>query len=311
MTHLGAIAAVAVWLAACGSPLPTATPTPLVSASPGTTPTATAPPPTAPPLDHPTGATDVVLRMSSGGGLPLSAGPTYSAPPTFTLYGDGRVIYLSGVTAWGAPPADILVAHMTEDQISSLLDYALTTAGLASARSSYEESGVYDAGTTYFDVRAAGLDKSVAVYALGFEAADGPDLVARRGFEALSNLLGQFPGEVAAGNAVALGTYEPSAYEVTLDRRFGPGNTANSPWPWTDLQPVDFGAIPPMGSASRQVTAAQGATVLALGLWSNLIVTGPDEILYQIKIKPLLPDEIDRDTGQGPLLELPLANAGR
>src|SRR3954468_13768437 len=100
--HLGALAAAsfAVIVAACfasgaaspassapptgpgsGAPSPSATPP---SASPSVVPAGT--------IDHPTGATDVILRYDEGGGVVM---PAFAATmvPWFTLYGDGTMIF--------------------------------------------------------------------------------------------------------------------------------------------------------------------------------------------------------------------------
>ena len=70
-----------------GSPSPTASST----ASP--TPTV-APSPTfgADQIEHPTGATDLVLRAEQGGGF-VPFGFMVTQAPVFTLYGDGTVIF--------------------------------------------------------------------------------------------------------------------------------------------------------------------------------------------------------------------------
>ena len=45
----------------------------------------------APAIGHPTGATDVVVRVSTGGGfVPVQV--NLRALPSFTLYGDGTVV---------------------------------------------------------------------------------------------------------------------------------------------------------------------------------------------------------------------------
>ncbi|OFW54752.1 MAG: hypothetical protein A2146_01245 [Actinobacteria bacterium RBG_16_67_10] len=276
MTRRLVAAAAAFLLVGCGPVVPT--PTGLVTPSPSPSMW----------IDHPTGVTDVVLRMSSGGGLPYYIGPTYTRPPQFTLYGDGRVIYL----VVGDQPPLLRQARLSEDQVGALLEYALGEAGLAMARAQYDEPGIYDVGTTRFVINAGGFNKSVAVYALGFYREDGPDQEARHAFEALAEKLDGFGEDVAAGNVVDLGEFTPSAYGVTLDRRFGPEVTGRAPWPWADLQPADFGPVKEMGSADRIVDTEHGAAVLALGIWDALIVTGPDDVIYQIKIRPLLPDEL-------------------
>ena len=94
-TTLAAIVA-AVALAACtGTTTPSASASP--SGSPGGSPGPSAAPSASPSsavgaIDHKTGATDVVLRLESGGGfVPIDF--LASQAPTFTLFGNGVIVF--------------------------------------------------------------------------------------------------------------------------------------------------------------------------------------------------------------------------
>ena len=70
-------------------------------------PTGSAPPasPTQSGIDHPTGATDVVLRMEEGGGfVPIDFAA--SQAPVFTLYGDGQIVFQPLVETFPEPDAN-------------------------------------------------------------------------------------------------------------------------------------------------------------------------------------------------------------
>src|SRR5262249_15209572 len=72
-----------------GSPAPGSASPP--ASSPSFTPTSTAAP-TVGAIDHPTGATDVVLRLEQGGGFaPIEM--NVAEAPIFTLYGNGVIVF--------------------------------------------------------------------------------------------------------------------------------------------------------------------------------------------------------------------------
>src|SRR6185503_10994020 len=121
-----AAASLVFLLAACnpagGTPGPSSGP----SAGPSDQPTPTA----VAGIEHPTGAKDVVLRFEEGGGfVPIDFIATQA--PSFTLYGDGTVVFRDGQ----APPPDAVgsvirsvpfqTVKIDEEGIQALLEYAL------------------------------------------------------------------------------------------------------------------------------------------------------------------------------------------
>src|SRR5688572_30889912 len=103
MTKTAALLALALTtvLAACYAG-PGASPSPTTPPGPTPTPSPT-PSPTFGPNDisHPTGRTDIVLRMEQGGGM--MAFGFFTQSPSFTLYGDGTVIFKPMDTRAGDP----------------------------------------------------------------------------------------------------------------------------------------------------------------------------------------------------------------
>ena len=77
-------------------------------------------------IDHPTGSTDLLLRVSDEGGF---VAPEYllTAAPAFSLYGDGTVVTQGAQTEIYPGPAlpPLIVTHITEDGIQALLRAAL------------------------------------------------------------------------------------------------------------------------------------------------------------------------------------------
>jgi hypothetical protein len=246
-------------------------------------------------LDHPTGATEVVLRMHRQGGF-LWPGTTLDVAPTFTLYGDGTVIYTADEALGGNDPRrGLRVARMTEEQVAALIAFALGAGGLAEAAEAYTDVPVADATGITFTIDAAGISKTVGVYALG-EGLDepGPETAHRQRFLRLFELLASFGDEVARGNATDAGAYEPEAYRVTLFPDEFDELQVTGDWPWEDLEPADF-QRDRSGFGVGTVTPAQAEALskVAGGDMGEPVVVGPDGVQYLIRFRPLLPDEIE------------------
>ena len=244
-------------------------------------------------IQHPTGATDIVLRMEQGGGfVPMNFLLTQA--PQFTLYGDGTVIFQQ-VDNRGAPfgtTANLpwLIGHLDEEGIQALLRFALSTGRLANAKDNYENPMIADAGTTIFNLNAAGLEKVVNIYALGLDDMQGvPDQADRAGLSQLAAVLNDFGTQDGLGDVVA---YEPEFYRVILVEAFGEPVGAPLEWPWTDVTLDNF----PSGDEPGGIAHLDAEHVAKLidvpngghiGVW----VEDPDGNLVQLAVRPLLPDE--------------------
>jgi hypothetical protein len=282
----------ALSLMACTAGPPLVSPTSPPAASP--TPPATPSPAPSPAVERPTGATDVVLRMQRLGGF-LWPGMTADVAPDFTLYGNGTVIYLHEEPRPGALPVRTLrLAQMNEEQIDALLEFALGSGGLANAPELYSDVELADAMTTRFTIDAGDVQKEVSVYALGEWEEPGPDAAHRQSFLRLQGMLGDFQAQVERDNATDAGVFEPDAYRLTLIADEFDELEPTAEWPWPDLAPDDF-ERDQSGFGVRTVTAEQGlaAAELPVGDHDAPVVVGPDGVQYMIRIRPLLPDELD------------------
>ncbi len=280
-----------------------ATPEPTTTATPTAIPRATfTPRPTSTPagtIAHPTGATDVVLRMEWGGGfIPMQAAATQMAQ--FTLYGDGTVVFkplpaTSGVD-FNAPNPPFLTGHMTDQDIHELLAFALNDGGLANARTSYDFPGIADAGSTIFTVNADGVDKRVSVYALFESTNDGPDRADREALNKLQQRLNGFETEARGGAVDPISDYDPDVYKVMMFDASG-GNTPAGvepiAWPWKDILPSDFVAADQSAWAAKNLNRDQTAklTDVPNGGQMSIWVKTPDGTLVDFSVRPLLPDE--------------------
>ena len=282
-----------------GSPSGDASPGPSGSATPGSSagPSAT-PSPAVGAIEHPTGERDVILRMESGGGfVPMEF--SASQAPTFTLYGNGVVVFVPTVTTFPEPDANGVsrpVAWRTgtldESQVQELLDFALTNGGLGTARAEYTAGGIADAPTTIFTVHAGGIDKTVAVNALAEESQPGPDSLARAAFWTLAQRLQDFD----RGGSIPSDIYQPERFRGVLIEREAQLGIAITPWPWPSLTAADFTGGPPENPGfPRRVLS--DADVTALGLANieagvqGLTLKAPDGKLYSFILRPLLVDE--------------------
>jgi hypothetical protein len=273
---------------------PSNDPTTLPATPPGPTQTPTpVPTPTLNPeqIQHPTGATDIVLRMEEGGGF-VPFGFFITQAPQFTLYGDGTVIFQQIDNRQGSfdlPKLPWLVGHVDEEGVQALLQFALSTGRLLNAKESYDNPMVADAGSTIFTLNAGGLSKVVNVYAL-FEMPDpGPDAADRAGFSQLRSALIDFQNQEGIGE---LTEYVPDFYKVVLLEGFGEPTGEVADWPWDDLTTDDFPAGDEPGGiaildaehVSKLMDVPNGGTP---GIW----VHDPDGTLVQLGVRPLLPDE--------------------
>jgi hypothetical protein len=283
--------------------------TPPASQPPTAAPTPAGPTPTPSPsptptfgegqISHPTGATDIVLRMETGGGF-VPMGFMLTQAPTFTLYGDGTVIFQPIDTRENAGPFGSQaylpwqVGHLTEESVQALLQFALSTGRLANARENYDNPMIADAGTTTFNLNAGGQQKVVSIYGL-FEMPDasGPDAVDRAGFAKLQAALIDFQNQEGLGD---VSDYDAAFYRVILVDGFGEPVNEPGEWPWSDMTLDDF---PPQGDEAGRILNLDKEHVSKLletpngghpGVW----VTAPDEeTLVMFGVRPLLPDEIE------------------
>jgi hypothetical protein len=295
MASLLAPALALVVMAGCsagGGALPSAAPSGATTAMPSSTP---APAGT---VEHKTGATDIVLRYSEGGGFIMPAFQATQAP-FFTLYGDGRVVFRNPML--DLPPAQgsvapfnpMRTARLTEDQIQSLLVRALGDGGLAGARARYDNPLVADAGTAEFSIDAGGITKTVSVYALGMETQGGADAPARTAFQNLAARLSDFD----QGGTFPSQVYVPTAYRaILLD---GQGIVAPDirDWPWPSVGIDGFKAdADPNGLPfpHRTMTADEIGQLELSGIeggFQGLVLRGPAGKVYTLSVRPLLPGD--------------------
>jgi hypothetical protein len=242
-------------------------------------------------IDHPTGATDIVLRVGEEGGFMMMEA-VMSRLPAFTLYGDGLVITAQVPPAKGEaglnglPQQVLRETRLTEDRVQDLLHYAIFDGMLGVSKEEFPVL-VMDVPTTVFELHAGGIDKVVKVAGIGMDPQPGPDAATLRALARLAERLGTIAGDtdyVAPASVAILAQTEPA-----------PG-TAVADWPWPDLAPAAFVAPPPndpFGFTSHLLTDAEATAVGIENGASTAPATyrAPDGKAYVVVVRPALPEE--------------------
>jgi hypothetical protein len=128
-------------------------------------------------IRHPSGATDVVLRVTVDGGF-VPVQTSLATLPTFTLYGDGRVVVPGAQIQISPAPALVALAvrRLPERQVQALLRRATQSGLLARRAIDYGDMGsigVSDMPTTSVELHAAGRTLERAAYALAVTPSGG------------------------------------------------------------------------------------------------------------------------------------------
>lgn len=251
-------------------------------------------------IDHPTGATDVVLQLDEGGGF-IPPGFLLTEAPIFTLYGTGAVIFRDPAAQPSPPAAGVWklpsfrTAALSESQVQALLRFALGPGGLAVAGKRYDPGTVADAGTTTFTIRATGMTKTVSVVALGIATPTGADGAIVGALASLRDRM------LATGRELAAPTvWVPERYRaVLLDSGLGDSSSPSVSWPWPELTPADFRppSDPGRPRFPTHVLSANEAASIGIsgfeGGLEGLRVVAPSGTTYGLVLRPLLPDEAE------------------
>ena len=253
-------------------------------------------------IAHPTGASEVVLRVVTGGGfVPIQY--NYTMVPEFTLYGDGRIIAPGPTTMQypGAALPNLQTAKVSEDVIQEMLA-AAKEAQLFRNGVDYGQPGVTDVGTTTITINAGGTTYKSAVYALGFDSAGG------------SGLTMQQQQERAAANDFRTKLTDPAnfsapqpaweAYDFTALKVFSQAidttaETASTevrpnhlPWPLADLATSGTAVENTQGLRQLVLSGDDLATIKPLlQQATEITIWESGAAKYDLWLRPLLPDE--------------------
>ena len=289
---LPALLTVACQAAPTGAPSSPVLPHPSGGPSEGPTAGSTAAPTIEGAIAHPTGPMDVVLRIEETGGL-MAVESSLTYTPTFTLYGDGTVIWRDN---FAMPPdsgdnlirpTPLLVTRLDEGTMQVLLAEAIGPGGLGVAVGPYNEMMGADIPSTIFTINAGGIPepKRVEVVALSPEAHP-------KNLQVVTALAGLAEKLRAFDTLVNEQPYVPTGYNGVLmptEQAFGPVVD----WPWPDIKPAEFGGDNEF-FRTRQLTvddvAALGIDNIGSGVSGFVLQQGDD--LFNFALRPLLPDDL-------------------
>jgi hypothetical protein len=280
--------ALAALLAACGGSA--AAPSKGGSAA-SADPAGGSPVPDAELIDHPTGPTDIVLRVGEEGGFMMME-TVMARVPRFTLYGDGRVIISAPAeSAKAAPgnglPAEVLrETRLTEDEVQAVLRSALVEGKVGIAKEAFPVM-VMDVPTTVIELQAGGVAKRIEVAGLGMDPPPGPDAAVLTALAELVERLVAIPTDADYA--------APASVAVLAQTEPAPG-TATRVWPWPDTAPRAFIQPPPddpFGFTSHLLTAAESEAIGTApgGAAGPFTYDSPDGKSYVVVVRPALPEE--------------------
>lgn len=248
-------------------------------------------------IAYPTGPDDLVIRVATGGGF---VPPTYTltALPSFSLYGDGRLVSVGPQIEIYPGPAlpSLWQQTLTPAAVSALLAEA-ERAGVFDDLVLDDFCGVADVGTTTIVAVADGVRHASSVYALGMDTAMCQDDVAAR--ERLTAFVNRL-SDLSWLPAGSVGEPEPYVFDAIaiIAEPYGEGDPelpqqeiawplATSPGTFAEIGDglelrcgtvtgTDLDTLRPLLEQSNQRTpwTAQGET-------------------YLLSLRPLLPDEAD------------------
>jgi len=251
-------------------------------------------------IAHPTGANEIVLQVTHGGGfVPVEYNLTMV--PQFSLYGDGRVIVSGPVIEIYPPPAlpNLQTTVISEESVQAILS-AAREAGLFDPTFDYGQPGITDVGTTTIVINADGTTYRSDIYALGMESgAGGLTLEQQQARAAIDELRNKLIDLSAFETGELTWTpYEYSALAV-YSQAVDPGATTDPTdvqpnelqWPLGDLSTLGEPVLPD-GFRRFVVSGQDLATLKPLAQQATTITlwkSGDQE--YHLSFRPLLPEE--------------------
>lgn len=244
------------------------------------------------PFTHPGGADEVVIEVSSGGGLVLPVVRVDDSLPRVWISGDGR--YLRQVAGGAGTPALVALEErrVPEAALQGLLAEA-SDAGLLADSPDYGTPKIFDAMNTRIVVVADGRRHDVLVRALGYPVTDldAATVAARERVSRFIDLL-EHPERIAGIGAPR--PYAPAGVAVFV---IGPASASAAArpatWPLGDLATVGTPTDWPVPSArcllatdaERQAVETAATGIARFAPWRS------GDALWEIALRPLLPDE--------------------
>jgi hypothetical protein len=251
-------------------------------------------------IDHPTGADQVVLRLSyEGGFVPIEYNLTQFA--SFTLYGDGRIVVPGAQIEIYPGPALPAVNQriVTEEGVQAIIRAALE-AGLGHGDRDHSDFGstiIADASTAVFTFSANGKTSQVSVYALA-ELPDQPDGMPDEEFEArtalndLAQRLSALEQWLPEGSVGPEEPFEADGFRLFVGRYRPAEELPQDPVEWPLPTPLAAGGDDTAGYACRPVSGEEWTSLASLAREANQLTPWISAgKKFSVLFRPLLPDE--------------------
>jgi hypothetical protein len=251
-------------------------------------------------IAHPTGANEVVLQVTVGGGfVPVEYNLTLV--PQFSLYGDGTVIVAGPVPAiYPGPALPNLQTTVISEEATQVILSAAKEAGLFDPTVDYGQPGITDVATTTIVINADGTTYRSDIYALGMESgAGGLTLEQQQARAAVNDLVGKLMGlEAFESGELVWKPYEYAAlavYSQPVDPALTTEATDIQPneleWPLGDLSTLGE-PVQPEGYRQVVMSGEDLATLQPLLPEATMITVWTSGVKkYHLYFRPLLPEE--------------------
>jgi hypothetical protein len=265
-------------LVGCGDPDQEAATDPTTQGTvPGTLPDAA--------IAHPTGAADVVLRLTSEGGF-VPAGYAFVNTPSLLVSGDGRVFTQGAVPAifpWPLLPA-VMVRTITEDGMQALLKIVQSSGLLTEPPDYTGGDNVADAPNTVLAINANGGSFVHSAYALGIGQPESP---ARQRLLDATAALGDLEKAAGAANLGTNQPFAPTAYRLQA-RAVDPASATAPPEPVVDW-PTTTGVSLANAVECARVDAAVVGSLFTDAKQNTYFNEG--DVIYQLSVAGVLPGD--------------------
>ena len=240
-------------------------------------------------IGHPTGANDVVMKLSYEGGF-VPADTAFINTPALLVSGDGKV-YTPGVDPAISPGPllpNIVVRTITEDGIQRLLGI-VEHAGLMTDLPDYSGGkGVADAPNTILTIHAANGSFVHSAYALG---ADTPESRARQTLLDTVNAIADLEKATGSDNLGENQPYVPTVYRLRA--------TVADPSVLTQTNPAPSVVDWPSGAAAP-LTGATTCARLDAAVIGSLFTDATQNtyfkdsgVVYKVAVAGVLPGDPD------------------
>jgi hypothetical protein len=279
-----AVAPMLAAIAACGDP----NSAPADTGTPNSVPAVTTPDTTpATGIEHPTGADDVILKLSYEGGL-VPASFFFVNTPSLLVSGDGRVFMPAAVPAIFPGPLlpSLLVRKINKAGIQALLGM-VKAAGLLAPPPEYPDPhNVADAPSTVLTIQAAGGTFVHSAYALGI---GDPETGVRKKLLDLVTAISDIDKSAGAANLGTDGPFVPTVYRFQAQVVDPSQLTGQDPAPTVVEWPATAGvSLAPASTCARVDATAVGS--LFLDAKQNTFFKEGD-ITYQVAVAGVLPGD--------------------